>query len=178
MTAIWRQKLRDSGICLVEFVYAGGLLTGAGLRLRAVCGRGGVSERKAEGDGATPVGVLPLLRVFYRADRVSVPKCAVPVEPLSLNDGWCDDVNDPAYNKQVRLPYAGRHEALWRADGIYDVIGVLGWNVSPVVPGRGSAIFLHVATPDFAPTAGCVALALPDVLAVLAAELSAVVVPG
>jgi len=109
---------------------------------------------------------------------VSVPKCTVPVEPLSLNDGWCDDVNDPAYNKQVRLPYAGRHEALWRADGIYDVIGVLGWNVSPVVPGRGSAIFLHVATPDFAPTAGCVALALPDVLAVLAAELSAVVVPG
>ncbi|HUW79441.1 MAG TPA: L,D-transpeptidase family protein [Acidocella sp.] len=163
---------------MVEFVYRGGLLEGAGLRLRAVCGRAGVTLRKQEGDGATPVGVLRLLRVLYRADRVKAPKCGVPVEPISRADGWCDDVDDVAYNKPVRLPYAGRHEALWRDDGVYDVIGVLGWNVAPIVPGRGSAIFLHVATPDFAPTAGCVALELRDVLACLEAGLSAVVVQG
>jgi L,D-peptidoglycan transpeptidase YkuD (ErfK/YbiS/YcfS/YnhG family) len=68
----------------------------------------------------------------------------------------------------VRLPYSGRHEELWRRDAVYDVIGVLDWNDSPVLPGRGSAIFLHLARPDFAPTEGCVALALPDLLALLA----------
>ncbi len=142
------------------------------MRLRAVCGRAGVSEHKEEGDGATPAGRLALLRVLYRADRLRAPHCAVPVEPIAPADAWCDDPADPAYNKQIRLPYAGRNEALWRTDGIYDVIGVLDWNLAPIIPGRGSAIFLHVATPDFSPTAGCIALALPDVLKCLAAGLT------
>jgi len=159
---------------LVEFTYHSGLLEGAGLRLRAVCGRAGVSAHKEEGDGATPAGRLALTRVLYRADRLRAPRCAVPVEPIAPADAWCDDPADPAYNKQIRLPYAGRNEALWRTDGIYDVIGVLDWNLAPIVPGRGSAIFLHVATPDFGPTAGCIALALADVLQCLAAGLTSV----
>ena len=67
----------------------------------------------------------------------------------------------------VRLPHPARHERLWRSDPSYDVVGVLGWNDAPVERGRGSAIFLHVATPDYQPTAGCVALALSDLLALL-----------
>jgi len=157
---------------LVEFRFRDGLLAGNGLRLRAVCGQSGVSARKMEGDGATPAGVLPLLRVLYRADRVKAPRCAVPVEPISPADAWCDDPADPAYNRPVRLPFAGRNEALWRGDGIYDVCGVLGWNSAPIVPHRGSAIFLHVARPDFSPTEGCIALALPDLLTVLATGLT------
>lgn len=176
MMRIWQRRPRGSGIILVEFLYQDGLLLGAGLRLRAVCGRAGVSGHKLEGDGATPRARLELLRVMYRADRIRPPACAVPVEPIGEFDGWCDDVADIAYNRPVRLPYPASHEELWRADGVYDVIGVLGWNVAPVVPGRGSAIFLHVAHADFAPTAGCVALALPDVLAALAAGLKAITV--
>ncbi len=61
---------------------------------------------------------------------------------------------------------------LWREDGLYDVVGVLGWNDAPVQRGRGSAIFLHVARPDFAPTEGCVALSLTDLRAVLEAGLA------
>ncbi len=53
---------------------------------------------------------------------------------------------------------------LWRADHVYDLIVPLGYNDDPVVPGKGSAIFMHVAKPDYAPTEGCVALALPDLL--------------
>ncbi len=166
------------GICLVEFVLQDGILAGAGLRARAAHGRGGVVAHKREGDGGTPAGMLRLVRVLYRADRLAPPACAVPLEPLSPHDGWCDDGADAAYNRPVRLPYAARHEALWRADAVYDVIGVLDWNLDPVVPGRGSAIFLHVATPDYAPTAGCVALALADVLAVLRAGLSGILVAG
>ncbi len=71
------------------------------------------------------------------------------------------------YNRPVRLPYAAGHERLWRDDGIYDVIVVLGHNDDPPVPGRGSAVFLHVARSDYGPTAGCVALALVDLLTVL-----------
>ena len=151
-----------------------GILAMAGRRCRAALGRGGVGAHKAEGDGATPAGMLPLRRVLYRADRVARPRAAVPIMPLAPHDGWCDDPGHADYNRPVRLPHPGRHEELWRADAVYDLIGVLGWNDAPVERGRGSAIFMHVARPDFAPTEGCVALALPDLLALLAAGLTAV----
>jgi len=139
---------------------------------RAALGRGGIRQDKHEGDGATPSGDLPLRRVLYRADRVARPDCAVPIEPIAPDDGWCDDPSHPDYNRMIRLPHPARHEALWRDDGVYDVVGVLGWNDAPAVRDRGSAIFLHVARPDFAPTEGCVALALPDLRDLLAAGVT------
>ncbi len=153
-----------------------GTVSFQGRAFRAALGRGGIRRDKHEGDDATPMGVLPLRRVLYRADRVARPDCAVPVEPLAPDDGWCDDPAHPDYNRMVRLPHPARHEALWREDGVYDVIGVLGWNDAPVVRDRGSAIFLHVARPDFAPTEGCVALALPDLRSLLAAGVTGLLV--
>ncbi len=141
---------------------------------RAAIGRGGVRADKQEGDGATPLGLLPLRRVLYRADRGPVPLAAVPREPIAPDDGWCDDPAYPDYNRMVRLPHPAHCEALWRDDRLYDIVGVLGWNDAPVVRGRGSAIFLHVARPDLAPTAGCIALPPSDLRAVLAAGLTAV----
>lgn len=142
--------------------------------VRASLGRGGVRADKLEGDGATPLGLLPLRRVLYRADRVRRPRAVVPVSPLAPQDGWCDDPASKDYNRPLRLPHPDRHEALWRDDALYDVIVVLGWNDAPPVPGRGSAIFLHVARPDGGPTEGCIALPLPDLLAALDAGLTAV----
>ena len=132
-------------------------------------GRGGARRDKREGDGATPVGCWPIRRVLYRPDRLEAPESPFPTEPLRPSDGWCDDPEDAAYNQAVTLPCAASHEALWRTDEVYDVIAVLGYNDAPVRPGAGSAVFLHAARPDYAPTAGCVALALPDLLQVLAA---------
>lgn len=143
-------------------------------RYLAAFGRGGIRGDKEEGDGATPVGILPLRRVLYRADRVPPPRAAVPIEPIAPQDGWCDDPMDPAYNRKVRSPYQGRHENLWRKDHVYDVVGVLGWNDDPPVSGRGSAIFLHVTTPDRSPTAGCIALDLPHLQEVLAKGLKGI----
>ena len=151
-----------------------GWLLFEGRRLRAALGRGGVRADKQEGDGATPAGLLVLRRVLYRADRGAIPHAAVPREPIAPEDGWCDDPGHPDYNRMVRLPHPARCEALWRSDGAYDVVGVLGWNDAPVMRGRGSAIFLHVAPPDGAPTAGCIALAPADLRAVLAAGLTEV----
>ncbi|WP_284947457.1 L,D-transpeptidase family protein [Acidisoma cladoniae] len=155
-----------------------GFLVLGGERYPACVGRAGITALKLEGDGATPAGLLPLRRVLYRADRVAPPKARCPIEPLDSNDGWCDDPRDAAYNRRVRLPYEGRHERLWRDDAVYDIIGVLGWNDEPPIRDRGSAIFLHVTTPARGPTAGCVALDLEHLRAVLAKGLTCINVVG
>jgi L,D-peptidoglycan transpeptidase YkuD (ErfK/YbiS/YcfS/YnhG family) len=155
-----------------------GLLTLGVNRFPACFGRGGISRHKVEGDGATPAGVLPLRRVLYRADRVPPPRAACPIEPLSPEDGWCDDPFDPAYNRAVRLPYSGRHEELWRGDSVYDLIGVLGWNDEPPLRDRGSAIFLHLTAPGRPPTAGCIALEFDHLRDVLANGLTGIEVSG
>lgn len=142
----------------------------------AALGRGGIRSDKREGDGATPIGVLPLRKVLYRSDRLAAPACAVPIRPIETHDGWCDDPADAAYNTHVRLPVEASAETLWRDDAVYDIIGILGWNDDPIVPGRGSAIFLHLARPDHAPTEGCVALALDHLRKVLAMGLTEIVV--
>ncbi len=143
-------------------------------RVRVAIGRAGLTPHKQEGDGATPIGTLALRRVLYRADRLARPHAAMPVEPIAPEDGWCDDPADRAYNRMVRLPYEGRHEEMWRRDGLYDLVGVLGWNDQPVERGRGSAIFLHVASADFQPTEGCLAMALADLVRMLGSGLDGV----
>ncbi len=157
-------------------VHPDGRLTMRNEVFRAALGRARVGMHKQEGDGATPAGVLPLRRVLYRLDRLPAPDCAVPIEPISEADGWCDDPMHRDYNRRVSLPHEARCEELWRPDGLYDVVGVLGWNDAPVERGCGSAIFLHVARPDYGPTEGCVALALPDLLRVLAAGVTELLV--
>ncbi len=130
-------------------------------------GRAGVAAEKREGDGATPLGRWPMREVLYRPDRLSRPKTALACRALRENEGWCDEPSNPAYNRLVLLPYPAHSERLWREDGLYDLIVPLGYNDDPPRPGYGSAIFLHVARRDFAPTEGCVALSLPDLLRVL-----------
>jgi L,D-peptidoglycan transpeptidase YkuD (ErfK/YbiS/YcfS/YnhG family) len=106
--------------------------------------------------------------VFYRADRISKPATGLPLRALEKDDGWCDAPGDPNYNRPVKLPYPGSAEQMWREDHLYDLVAVLGYNDEPVVPGKGSAIFLHLARPDFSATHGCVALACDDWLAAIA----------
>jgi len=161
-------------------VHADGRLVFQGQVVRCALGRAGVVDaaRKHEGDGATPTGLLPLRRLHYRADRLAIPRAAVPRTPIAPDDLWCDDPAHPHYNRLVRRPFAARHEEMWRTDALYDLVAELGWNDTPVIPHRGSAIFLHLASPQYGPTAGCVALALPDLLAILAGGLTALrVVP-
>lgn len=134
---------------------------------RCAVGPAGLRHGKREGDGSTPAGCWPLRRVLYRQDRLARPETRLPLGALRPDDGWCDDPADPRYNRPVTLPYAASHEALWRDDEIYDVIVELGYNDDPPVPGAGSAVFLHVARPDYAPTQGCVALALDHLFILL-----------
>ncbi|MDK9721087.1 MAG: L,D-transpeptidase family protein [Rhodospirillales bacterium] len=134
---------------------------------RCALGRTGILMAKKEGDGATPAGIFPLRRVFFRPDRQPFPVTRLPVWPLHSFDGWCDAPDHPDYNRPVRLPFAASHEKMWRDDSLYDLGAVLGHNDDPPLPGLGSAIFMHVAKPDYAPTEGCVALSLADLAALL-----------
>jgi L,D-peptidoglycan transpeptidase YkuD (ErfK/YbiS/YcfS/YnhG family) len=136
-------------------------------RFRCVLGRGGVKTDKHEGDGATPIGRWPMRRVMYRPDRITVPKTRLAVRALTPEDGWCDDPTHRAYNTHIKKPFPASHESLWREDAVYDLIIILGHNDQPPVTGLGSAIFMHVAQPDFTPTEGCVALALVDLVSIV-----------
>jgi L,D-peptidoglycan transpeptidase YkuD (ErfK/YbiS/YcfS/YnhG family) len=145
-----------------------GLIVAGSLRIPCVLGRSGIVRHKREGDGATPARRLGLLAVLYRPDRVRRPATALPVTPLTPDAGWCDDPGDRRYNRPVRLPCAARHERLWRTDRLYDVVVVLDYNFERPRPGAGSAIFVHIAAPDFAPTEGCVAVSMTDMRRLLA----------
>jgi L,D-peptidoglycan transpeptidase YkuD (ErfK/YbiS/YcfS/YnhG family) len=150
--------------------YADGRFDLDGHWTRCALGYGGVvaAKRKREGDGKSPVGAWPIRRVLYRGDRRSAPATALPCSALAPDDGWCDTPGDPAYNQPIKHPYAASAERLWRDDHLYDLVVILGYNDEPAVAGAGSAIFLHLAQADYAPTQGCVALADKDLQALLA----------
>lgn len=135
-----------------------GRLVAGGLSIPCALGRGGITRRKREGDGATPAGRLSAEAVLYRADRLGRPRTQLSASAIRTRDGWCDDPGSRLYNAPIRLPAACSHERMWRDDDLYDLVVVLGWNRRPAVRGRGSAIFLHVARPGHAPTEGCVAV--------------------
>ncbi|WP_448585459.1 L,D-transpeptidase family protein [Thermaurantiacus sp.] len=149
-----------------------GWIEAFGARARCAIGRSGfvAAEEKREGDGGTPRSPLPIRAALLRPDREAPPRTALPWRWLRPEDGWSDDPADPAYNRPVVHPHRFSAERLWRDDGLYDILLVLGWNDQPVVPGRGSAIFWHVAEADFAPTAGCIATSR-DVLQALLPRL-------
>lgn len=149
---------------------AGGNLRWPGGAARCVLGRSGAVDAaiKREGDGATPLGAWPIRGVYYRPDRLSAPATRLPAIAITPGMGWCDDPAAGDYNRRIALPFAPSHEKLWREDSLYDLIVELGYNDAPVIPGRGSAIFLHVASPAFSPTEGCVATGLSSLLALIA----------
>lgn len=143
------------------------VLTPTGVRFRGrrfacTIGRHGITDDKREGDGATPRGIHAIGPVLYRPDRIAPPTPgAIPIGPRDL---WSDDAGDPAYNHLVHAPYPHSHEVLRRADPLYDLVVVTGWNWPEATPGRGSAIFLHQWRRPGYPTEGCVAFDRGDLL--------------
>ena len=141
------------------------VLTPLGLRFQnslypCSIGRSGLSDNKSEGDGATPRGVHAITGLLYRPDRIARPTdWACPIRPGDL---WSDDPRHEDYNLMVRAPYGHSHERLRRADPLYDLIVLTGWNWPYVIKGRGSAIFIHQWRRPGAPTEGCIGLRRQD----------------
>jgi L,D-peptidoglycan transpeptidase YkuD (ErfK/YbiS/YcfS/YnhG family) len=140
------------------------------LTLPVALGRGGIKANKREGDGGTPRGTFRPKRLWWRGDRHTRPVTQLPLKPIRPDDGWCEDPGARLYNRPVKLTPEAQADRLARADGLYDFIVEIDHNTRPRVAGRGSAVFIHVARPGFAPTAGCIALK-PDALRRLVARL-------
>jgi L,D-peptidoglycan transpeptidase YkuD (ErfK/YbiS/YcfS/YnhG family) len=132
------------------------------ITILAAIGRAGMSCRKREGDWATPVGDYSVNPPLYRSDKLSRIRTLSGSSSMKSTMGWCDDPSSFRYNKPVRAGSSCSHERFWRADSIYDVVLSTSHNQNPRIRGAGSAIFLHLAKADYAPTRGCIALSLPD----------------
>ena len=145
----------------------GWIKAGSGI-MRAALGRSGILAAKREGDGTTPAGRFRPVRLWWRADRLPRPRTQLPVRPIAPDDAWCEDAADRRYNRSFKRSANELGDRLLRDDGLYDVIVEIDHNTRPRIAGRGSAVFIHVARPGFAPTAGCVALRRSDLLRLVA----------
>jgi L,D-peptidoglycan transpeptidase YkuD (ErfK/YbiS/YcfS/YnhG family) len=144
-----------------------GWLTADGWAVPVALGRGGILANKREGDGGTPKGTFHPLQLWWRADRHPQPQTHLPVRPIQTEDGWCEDPNDRRYNQPIRLVHGQAGDRLTREDHLYDFIVEIDQNFVPRIAGRGSAVFLHLARPNFSPTAGCVSMTKSAMLRLL-----------
>ena len=133
------------------------------LKVKCAIGKKGIGIKKKEGDLITPTGQFKIKYILYRKERVKILTKLKKII-IKKNMGWCDDPKSNHYNKLVKLPFAYRHEKLFRKDNIYDIILVLNYNISPVKKNKGSAIFIHVAKKNFKKTEGCVAIRKPKLI--------------
>ena len=129
-----------------------------GEQLQCAIGLNGLTENKHEGDLSTPIGTFHFDKIYYRADRLGYKNFIIDSSIIKKNDGWCDDQKSEFYNQFVQFPFQESAEHLYRNDHIYDIFCVLNYNTCPIIPGRGSAIFLHIAKPGFLGTEGCIAI--------------------
>jgi L,D-peptidoglycan transpeptidase YkuD (ErfK/YbiS/YcfS/YnhG family) len=133
----------------------------------AAVGRTGRTTRKREGDGATPIGSMTLLSGFRRGERPLRVQTQLPIRLIREDMLWCDQPDDPNYNRLVKAPFRPSHEEMKRKDGLYDVCLVMDWNVTSRSRNRGSAIFFHLIRPGYQPTEGCIAIHPRDMRRIL-----------
>jgi L,D-peptidoglycan transpeptidase YkuD (ErfK/YbiS/YcfS/YnhG family) len=172
ISVTYRTSLRDRPVSAIHVRPAAGnglrgWLTVGHNTIPVALGRGGIKANKREGDGGTPRGTFYPLRLWWRADRHPRPRTFLPVRAITPADGWCEDPADRHYNRPVRLIDGSGGDRLSRADHLYDFIIEIDQNTRPRITGRGSAVFLHLARPQFAPTAGCIAMTRPAMLRLL-----------
>jgi L,D-peptidoglycan transpeptidase YkuD (ErfK/YbiS/YcfS/YnhG family) len=125
-------------------------------------GRSGFSKNKQEGDGFTPIGSFNVEKIYYRSDKINNLETRIHKFQINKLDGWCDDPSQKEYNKLIHFPYGYSAEKLYRDDSLYNIVCVLNYNTNPIIPGLGSAIFIHVANDEYASTEGCIALKQED----------------
>ncbi len=124
----------------------------------AAIGRSGRTILKREGDGATPIASMKLLYGFRRGDRPMRLETPLAIRRIRKDMLWCDQPENPNYNRLTKAPFLSSHEEMKRKDGLYDVCLVMDWNITSRIRNRGSAIFFHLIKPGYEPTAGCVAV--------------------
>ena len=128
--------------------------------LKCSVGKNGLNSNKKEGDYSTPKGLFSLKKLYYRKDRVGIPKCNLEKKIIRQDMAWCDDLKNKKYNEEIKVKNNKLKEKLYRVDHKYDYIISISHNYKKI-PGKGSAIFIHL-TKDYKATAGCIAVQKKD----------------
>ena len=136
-------------------------------KLKCSIGKSGTTYNKNEGDLSTPKGLYRLGLLYYRKDRVKKLNCKIKKKIIRKNMGWCNDSKSKKYNREITFPFKYKAEKLYRRDKIYDILINIKYNHSPIIKGKGSAIFLHLTNKKYKPTEGCVAILKKDFLKIL-----------
>jgi L,D-peptidoglycan transpeptidase YkuD (ErfK/YbiS/YcfS/YnhG family) len=144
-----------------------GYLKYKNFKFRCALGKGGIKQKEREGDFITPKGKFKLIKIYYSSDRIKKISSTLKKIKIKKNMGWCDDVSSNYYNKQIKINKKITHEKLHRKDSLYDIIVVLNYNLNPIIKGKGSAIFLHVAKKNYNKTQGCIALKKNELLSLI-----------
>ena len=142
-------------------------LTFNNYKAKCSIGKRGIGYKRKEGDLITPKGKYKIKYILYRKDRVKKIQSKIKRIIIKKNMGWCDDLKSKHYNRLIKLPSKFKCEKLFRKENIYDIILVLNYNMNPIVKGKGSAIFIHVAKKNYKKTEGCIALKKFDLLKIL-----------
>ena len=132
-------------------------------KLKCCLGKGGLKKNKIEGDYSTPIGEFEIGKLYWRADRVKKPDTKLICKKIKKNMGWCTDIKNKSYNKEIKINNKVKHEKLYRKDFKYNYFIVLKYNYKKTIKGKGSAIFIHL-TKNYYKTAGCLALVEKDFL--------------
>ena len=133
-------------------------------KFKCCIGKNGLSNNKIEGDKKTPIGTFEIEKLYYRKDKINLPKTKLQCIQIRPNMGWCDDVrNQKSYNKLIYTNKLIHHEKLFRKDFKYDLLIPIKYNFKKRILGKGSCIFLHL-TKNYKSTAGCIALNKKDFL--------------
>ena len=148
----------------MKLVVKNGFLINHSQKYKCSIGFNGLSENKSEGDGCTPIGTFKINKILYRPDKINNYKFNLDSEIIERKNGWCDDIESDLYNQKINFPFNQSAEHLYRNDDLYDIVCVIDFNLNPIIRGKGSAIFLHVASDDYSPTHGCVAIKKDDLL--------------
>ena len=143
------------------------LLLYRGYKLKCSIGKSGITNFKKEGDLATPRGVFKLGFLYYRKDRNKSLKSKLKKRIIKKNMGWCNDSKSKKYNQEIHIPSKYEAEKLYRKDKIYDILINIKYNHSPIIKGKGSAIFLHLTNKKYKPTKGSEAILKKEFLKIL-----------
>jgi len=138
-----------------------------GYKLKCCIGKSGIKKAKKEGDLSTPKGTFKLGFLYYRKDRIKLPKCKIKKKIIKKNMGWCNDSKSNKYNKQITFPYKYSAEKLYKKENVYDLFLLIKYNTKPIIKKKGSAIFLHISKKNYRPTHGCVAISKKDFLKII-----------
>lgn len=126
----------------------------------------GEGPRKREGDGRAPAGIFSLGTAFGYA-ATAPAGMAMPYRQSTDRDYFVDASDSSVYNQWQSIPIAEPNtpkerwsscERMRRDDAVYELGMVVNHNTSDTIPGRGSAIFLHVWAGQSEPTSGCTAM--------------------